>query len=343
MDIRNRRAVRTAASESLAANPGKPRMVALAYTGAVAGSILLTAALTGLMHNRINATSGLGDLGLRSILSTIQVCLPIVLVLFLWGIQLGYQKTAVAMARRQAVQPRDLLGGFRFFGPMLRAGLLLGIIFMMMDFITSQVASIIFMMTPFFDNYVAAQEAVFGDSSILSGAVQTEVGSLLEFYKAMIPMLCIWLPLFCIMAGPFFYSCRMINYVILDRPGTGALMAMGESGRMMHGSRGTLFKVDLGYWWFHLAHLLLNAFLFGSMLMLLMGLSASVTETLMVCGMIAVCLLVQGVLNFFFLNRVETTYATIYDSLCPQPREGSSGGAVLGNIFDLAKEYRDEQ
>lgn len=341
MDIRNRRGMKSAAAQALAANPGQPRLVVLAYTGATAGSILLTAALTGLMLSRVNATSGLGDLGLRSILSTIQLCLPIALALFLWGIQLGYQKTALAMARRQTVQPRDLLDGFRFFGPLLRATLLLGLIFMMLDFVTSQVASILFLMTPFFDNFAAAQEAVFGDSSILSSAVQTDVESLLEYYKAMIPMLCIWLPMFCFTAGPFFYSCRMINYVILDRPGTGALMAMGESGRMMHGSRGALFKVDLGYWWFHLAHFLLNSFLFGSMLVLMLGLSASVTKTLIICGMMAVCLLVQGVLNFFFMNRVETTYATVYDTLRPKPRE-TQGGAVLGNIFDLARDYRED-
>ena len=58
--------------------------------------------------------------------------------------------------------------------------------------------------------------------------------------------------------------------------------------------------------------------------------------------MMAVCLLVQGLLNFFFLNRVETTYATAYDALRPRPQE-SQGGAVLGNIFDLARDYREDE
>lgn len=343
MDIQNRKAVRRRASEALAANPGTPRKLVLAYIAIITGGILLVAVLSCLLGYRINATSGLGDLGLRAVLSTIQVCLPIALVVLLWLMQLGYQKATVSMARQQAVQPRNLCDGFRFFGPLLRATLLQGIIFMMMDFIVTQVASILFMMTPFYTEYAAAEELVFSNATVLGDTMYTDVESLLQLYQTMIPMICIWLPLFAITAAPFFYSCRMLGYVLLERPGTGALMAMGESGRMMHGNRLALFKYDLGYWWFHLPQFVLKAFLFGSVLVILMGYPQSLTEIAIICGMMAVCLLLLGILNFFFLNRVNTTYAAVYDSLRPQPEEStSSGGAVLGNIFDLARDYKED-
>ena len=342
MDIRNRRAVRAAASEALAANPGDPRMVVLIYVAITAVSSLLVSALVNVLADRINETSGLAGMGARSILSTIQTCLPIAQTVILWGVQLGYQKAAVHMARRQPALPRNLQEGFAYFGPLVRAMLLQGGIYLMMGFITIQVAYIIFMLMPFSAGFMELVLPLVSDPNAFYNALYTDEALYSQVAMSLLPMIPIWLALMCFTAAPFFYSCRMVNYVILDRPGTGALMAMGESGRMMHGSRGALFRVDLGYWWFHLAHFLLNSFLFGSMLLLLMGFSASVTETLIICGMMAVCLLVQGLLNFFFLNRVETTYATAYDALRPRPQE-SQGGAVLGNIFDLARDYREDE
>ena len=341
MDIHNRRAVRAAASEALRANPGKPRKLALTYIAAIAGSTLLVSLLSIILNNRINATGGLGDLGLRSVLVTIQFCLPVAQILSLLFMHLGYQKATVAIARHQAVHPRDLRQGFRFFGPLLRVTLMQGLIYLMMDFITSTVASYLFMLTPFFADYAAASENLFNNATILNNAMVVDTELLFQFYLKMLPMFCIWVPLFCITALPFFYNCRMINYVLAERPGTGALMAMGESGRMMLGNRMTLFKYDLRYWWYHLPRFLLSAFIFSSVLLILMDFPQSLTESAIICGIIAVCLLLMGLLHFFFLNKVETTYATIYNALRPQPQE-KSGGAVLGNIFDLAREYKED-
>ncbi|MBQ8238344.1 MAG: DUF975 family protein [Oscillospiraceae bacterium] len=341
MDIRNRRAVRSAASEALAANPGDPRMVVLAYIAITAGSSLLVSVLINLLGERINETGGLADLGLRSILSTIQTCLPLAQTVVLWYVQLGYQKATVRMARRQAVAPRDLAEGFSYFGPLLRAVLLQGGIYLMMGFITVQVASIIFMLTPFSAEFIELVLPMASDPDAFYNALYTDAQLYARVGMALLPMIPIWLVLFGLLAAPFFYSCRMVNYVLLERRGTGALAAMGESARMMRGNRMALLKLDLSYWWFYLAQILLTAVLYGDMLLPRLGVTLPWSATVSYYVFSVAYLVLQGVLFYFFMNRVEATYATAYDALRPRPRE-NQGGVVLGNIFDLARDYKQD-
>lgn len=341
MDIRNRRAVRSAASEALAANPGQPRQVVLAYIVIMAVSTLLVSVLVHVLADRIDETGGLANLGTRAILSTIQTCLPLAHTVILWYIQLGYQKATVAMARRQAVEPRDLAEGFRFFGPLLRAILLQGIIYMTMSFITVQVASIIFMLTPFSDDFMTLVAPMTTDVDAFYNALYSDAELYAQVGMTLLPMIPIWLILLGLTTVPFFYNCRMVNYVLVEQPGTGALRAIGESGLMMKGNRLNLLKYDLGFWWFYLAQFLLTLVLYGDRLLPLLGVALPWTPMVSEYVFYVLYFILEGLLFYFSMNQVEVTYATFYDALRPKPQE-PSGGAVLGNIFDLAREYKED-
>ena len=343
MDIRNRRAVRYTASQALAANPGDPRMVVLAYIAVSAVSSLLVNVLVNILADRINETGGLGNLELRSILSTIQTCLPIAQMMLLWYVQLGYQKATVAMARRQAVHPRDLWDGFRFFSPLLRATLLQAGVYFLLCFITIQAASIIFMLTPFSADFKELVIPMTADPDAFYNALYSDMELYTQVGMTMVPMIPIWLVLFCAVAAPFFYNCRMVNYILVEQPGTGAMMAIVESGKMMKGNRLALFKYDLGYWWFYLAQVLLTFVLYGDMLLPALGVTLPWSAMVSYYVFAVLYFLLEGVLFYFFLNKVETTYTTIYNILRPKPQENTSGGgAVLGNIFDLARDYKED-
>lgn len=342
MDIRNRRSVRYAASHALADNPGEPRKVVLAYILIMAISTLLVNVVVDLLYTHIAQATGLANMGSRAILTTIAVCLPIAQSVAMWYVQLGYQKTTVAMARRQAVAPRDLADGFRFFGPLLRAMLIQSVIYMAMGFVTIQVASVIFTMTPFAADFIELVSPMISDPEAYAAALMTDEALYNQVGMALLPLIPIWLVLFGVVAVPFFYSCRMVGYALLERPGTGALRAMGESGQMMKGNRMALFQVDLSYWWFYLAQFLLGGVLYGDRILAAMGVTLPWSGTVSYYVFSVLYFLLTGILFWFFLNKVETVYATCYDALRPQPRENHSGGAVLGNIFELAKDYHED-
>lgn len=339
MDIRNRNGVRRTAFDALAANPGKPGLVVLLFIVINTVSALLVTTLLLVLNNRISQTGGLGDLGLRSILSTIRTVLPMVQTVLLWCVHLGYQNAALRMARRQAAQPRDLLEGFSCFGPLVRSILLRGGIYLMLAFFASYIASTIFLMLPMSADFKALTTPLLTDPYAFADSVYADENLFLQIWETLLPMIPMFLAIFLLVAAPFFYQYRMTNYCILDNPRQGALNAMAESIQMMRHNRVSLLKLDLGFWWFYLGQAVAAVALYADWILALAGVTLPLSPVAAhyVCYILSLSL--EGILFYFFLNRVETTYATVYEILRPKPQH--SGGAVLGNIFDLARDYHE--
>ena len=106
-------------------------------------------------------------------------------------------------------------------------------------------------------------------------------------------------------------------------------------------TRTQLLQLDLGFWWFHLPRMILIAFSADRILTFLMGIPLPQDISAMYLASLAAALALLAVLDYFFLNRVETAHAMVYDSLRPEPQP-AQGGVVLGNIFDLAKDYKED-
>lgn len=341
MTIKNRPAVRAAAAESLAANPGNPRLVVLIYAAILAASSLAVNILLTLLDKRIAETGGIGGMGLRSILSTVRTVLPLAQTLALLGLEMGYRKSAMGMARRRASVPHDLLEGFSYFGPLLRSMLLQMGVYLLISFVTIQAASVIFLMTPLSADFVELVLPLATDTNAFYNAISGDPELFLQAGKAMLPVIPIWLMLFLALGSPFFYSWRMTHYCILETRGKGALAAMSESAQMMRNHRVDLLKLDLGFWWFWLGQLAVSLVLYGDQILPALGVTLPWSAEVSYYVFYVASLLLQTALYYFFMNRLEITYATAYDTLRPRPRE-STGGAVLGNIFELAKDYRDD-
>ena len=339
MDIRNRKAVRQTAYEALAANPGRPGLVVLLFIAVNAVSALLVTSLLLAVDNRISQTGGLGDLGLRSILSTIRTVLPIVQTVVLWCVHLGYQNATLRMARRQAAQPRDLLEGFPRFGPLVRSILLRSGMYLMLAFLAANIASAIFMMLPMSEDFKTLTTPLLTDPYAFVDMVYSDAELFVQMWGTLLPMIPIFLAIFLLVAAPFFYQYRMTNYCILDNPRRGALNAMAESIQLMRCNRISLLKLDLSFWWFYLGQAVAAVALYADWILALAGVTVPLSPVAAhyVCYILSLSL--EGILYYFFLNRVETTYATVYEILRPKPEP--SRGAVLGNIFDLARDYHE--
>ena len=154
-----------------------------------------------------------------------------------------------------------------------------------------------------------------------------------QLMDATAPVMVIFGVLFLVLAAPVFYRYRMANYLIIDRPATGALAALRDSRVMTKGNRWNLFRLDLSMWWYYAAMLVSAAIGYGDQLLPDLGVTLPFSDTVAYFLFFGVYLAVTFVIFYFLRNRVEVTYALAYDSL--RPREPENNGAVLGNIFQM--------
>lgn len=333
MELQNRRTLRGAALQNLEAAPGTPRKTALIYASGTALLSLAVTLLLFLLDQQIAGTGGLGNLGLRSILETVRYILPLVLNIVLVCVSFGYRIASVRMARRQQSDPTTLVEGFRYFSPLLRLLITETLIYIAIAFVTLYLASQIFIMTPLAKDLLEIMTPLISSTSVISSGIVLDDATLLAATRAMLPMIPIFLLLFLVAAVPIHYQYRMAPFALLDAPRRGALAAMRDSRAMMRRNRLNLFKLDLSFWWFYLAQLTIGIIGYGDLLLPLAGIALPWSATASSLVFYILSLVLQVVLFVYCLNRVQVTYATVYDQLRPQPQEPVK--VALGNIFDM--------
>lgn len=311
MDIRNRRGLKDAARESLAYASYDPRKLVLIHTLAAVALTLAVTVLDFFLGDRIADTGGLGGLGLRSILSTIQSVLRLVNMVLLPFWEVGYIYAAMNIARGREAKPDSLLEGLRRWSVVLRSNLLQTILYFCVGMACYYLAMTLFLMTPLsgpLQTLVAPHlndpNALLADPA-LSAAVM----------KASVPMFVIFLVIFAVLALPMVYHFRMTNYALLDNPKAGAFAALRRSKFLMHGDRFALFRLDLSFWWFYAAQALLSVICYGDVLLELLGVKLPFSDTTGFFLFYILSLALQVALYTFARNRVAVTYVHAYESL----------------------------
>ena len=337
MDIRNRKGLRREAVAAVASNPGDTRYTLLVYLAVTAFCGLFITALSTVLDQQIANTGGLQNLGTQAILSTIQTAAPLILSLALMGLDLGRRAVCMKMARRLAVEPRDLLMGFSHFGALLRATILFGIMGYVLVVVSAIVGCTIFMATPLSRDLLAILLDVSMTSEEMYAALYNDPAFLDQMFRAMLPAYPIVGVILLALVAPLFYRFRMTHYCLLEGYRTGALKAMGESLRMTKGNGFALFKLDLSFWWFYLAQAFCFALMYGDKILSLLGVALPWNATTGYFIFYIAALALECALYWFTLNHVQTTYALAFDAIRPRPQP-TQGGVVLGNIFDLARE-----
>lgn len=157
---------------------------------------------------------------------------------------------------------------------------------------------------------------------------------MLEALGPMVPViLLIFLGIFLALSLPLMYRYRMADYLLVDRPGIGALAALRESRFLMQGNRLRLFRLDLSFWWFYALSMLATVICYGDVLMQIFGIPLPFSADAGYFLFYGAYLAVNFAIYYFFVARVECTYAAAYDALAP--RQQPQQGAVLGNIFQM--------
>ncbi len=321
MELRDRRTLKEYTGQMLADAQYPPKKLTLLHTGA---SLLLTvvlAIISYLLTRQIGETGGLAGLGTRSLLQTAQAVLQFASTLLLPFWEVGFLYAAIRMARREENGPRSLLEGFRRFGPVLRLLLLRALLVIGVMLLCSQVATTLYLFLPFSDSYFALYEQLMGSAMADSAALIDDPSLANAVVEAMLPVVMISAGLAIALLIPLLYRFRLAEYVLMDCPGTGAFASLRASSRLMRGNCVAMFRLDVSYWWFYGAQLLIAAIGYGDVLLEAAGFPLPLSADGAYLLFYLLCIAGQLLLYWQTRAQVETAYAVAYDSLKEAQRQ----------------------
>lgn len=311
----------------------EPQKIALIYGAISLGTSLLVTAVRYGLANEISQTGGLRNMGLRSVLETADSVLPMLQMVLMMCLNLGFVAAMMRIARRQFASPKTLKAGAERFWVLLRSRILKGLIYTGMGFVTFYLALGLFMLSPLSNGFMAAAEPLVMSANFDPQMLVDQPEILDSLMPSLIPMLVIYAVLMgagCLM---IFYRYRLVDYLLIDNPRFGASYAMRQSQIFMRGNRMAMFKLDLSFWWYFLLELAASALLYSDVLLRLLHISLPFSDAVLFFGDVILSLGAEFALIWFFKNKLEVTYALAYDAIVPRAKPEE--GAVLGNIFQM--------
>lgn len=294
--------------------PCDPRKPLWIHVGAITAASLLLTLINYVLQLQIDTTGGLSGIGTRSILSTVLTVLQMLYFVLMPFWQAGYLRVSLAIAREQRTNTEDLFSGFHRFGPFLRLYLLQGLLFGALLIASNYASSFLYMLTPW-GRELMAQLTVLLEQS---GANLSE-DALASLASHAIPMLILGGVIFLVAALPVFYRMRLSRYLVMEGQSR-ALRAILESFQLTKGCWGCLFKLDLSFWWFYAAQILIGLLGYGDILLELAGYPLPWGEALRFFLPYVAYLALHFGFQIWQKNRVDVTYAYAYEAL-RQPDE----------------------
>ena len=332
MDIRNRKELTSFAAERLSHAPQEKRII-LIYTGLVLGINILAVALGYFLGLQIDQATGLRGLSTRNTLSTIQTMLPFVQSMLVMCLDLGYVSTMLRVSRGQYASPKGLRLGFDRFWLLLRSQFILAMFYIGVTFVSVYAASFLYMLTPLSSQTRELILPLMEQVSLLNSEIIMDDATYNQLLSSMIPAFVIFGIIFLALYIPVTYRFRMTKYVIIDKPGIGAIAALRESRMMMRHNAVKLFKLDMHLWWYHAAMFLSTVICYGDQILPSLGLELPLSSDAAYFLFYGAYWVIQSLIYFFLRNRVEVAYGLAYEAL--KPEEPKNQGVVLGNIFQM--------
>lgn len=332
MNLGNLREIKNRSEERLRQSASQQKIVMI-YAALTLGLMLLVTVTNYVLGLQMDNFGGLSNLGKRTMLSSVQSMLPVVQSLVIMSLDLGYLAAMLRIARGMYTSPQTLRLGFDRFWLLLRCGIFKGLIMTGVTFVSMYLGIMIFVLTPFSKAAVEIIAPIISQVSLLNTEIVIDDVTYGLLMEAMLPAFGICGVLLLILGGPMYYNFRMVNYIIIEKPAIGAMMALRESKKMMKGHRLQLLKLDLSFWWYYLATGVAMVICYGDILLPMLGLELPVPEVVSFFGFYVLYLAASFGIHYFLRNRVEVCYGLAYDTV--KPEEKQDGGVVLGNIFQM--------
>ena len=332
MDIRNLSNIKTTSAHRVGSAPQEKKIV-LIYSLLVMGLALLTTVVRYVLGLQIDQLGGLSNMSTRTVLSTLQSVLPLFQSLVIMCLDLGYIAAMLRVARGQYASPNTLRLGFDRFWTLLRCAVFQGLFYSGLLIASVYLASMAFVVSPWGQDFTDAAAPLLSQTSLLNPQMALDDATAMALLPTMVPMFLMIAIAVCLLVVPVVYRLRMVNYVIIDKPGMGALAALRESRKMMRGNCLKLLKLDLSYWWFYLILAVIAAIGNLDLWLPLFGVTLPLNGDFAYFLFYGIYLALQIVAYCFLRNRIEVSYALVYDAI--KPEEPKDGGVVLGNIFQM--------
>lgn len=313
MDIRK---LKRDAAEILEGASYSPTRLAGIHAAVAMGISLVLTAVSYFLGNMDGGAGGIGGLGAQAALSTAQSVLQLVsaLVMPFWSAGLVF--CALGYARGRETEPRQLTAGFRKIGPILSSELMMSLRYLGLGLLSAFAAAYLLMLTPAAELLTEATGGLMMESAedlqLLLGASMSQV---------MVWYFVIFLLLFGVLALPWFYCYRLVDYIIMDDARVGGLQAMLMSRIMTARHRLQLLKLDLSFWWFYGLELLVGLIAYGELLLPMLG--VALPEGLSFWGSALVSMGCRVALYAWAKPKLMVTYALAYEQLrrIPEPEE----------------------
>lgn len=317
MDIRKPRTLKLAARQHLQDPAGNPRLLVLLHTAVALGAGLLITVLDFILTRSIDSAGGLAGLQTRSMLETAQSVLQLASSVLLPFWQIGLLGAAIAFARREHTAPSTLLSGFRRFGPVLRLMLLRIVVVGAIVMFCTYAATAIFMATPLSQPVIDLLTPMLEEGSMLSdpSAMLDDAAISAVADTVMLPLIPIVMLLMAALVLPLVYRLRLSDYLIIDEPGCGALMAFGKSLKLTRRNAFSLFRIDLSFWWFYLLQGLCAAIGYADVLLPALGIGLPISQDSAFFVFYILSLFAQLLLFWYAGAYVQTTQALAYETL----------------------------
>lgn len=284
------------------------------------GAALAVLGLDYVLTQQIGNTGGLSGLGTRSILETARTVLQYANMLLVPFWEAGVFCWAIRRARGQQTAPGTFLEGFRRFGPVLRLKLIQGIVYGTIYMICTILSSVVFTLSPLGWPLIEFVMANMEDPTAM--AMMADEALMAQMLQLMWPVWIILALLLIPSIVPLYYRFRMAEYVVMDKPRTGAIQALIRSFQLTKGQFFGLLKMDLSYWWYWALQLLASAFLYLSLLLPELGITfLDLQAQNVLCY--ALSYGIQFIALVLFRGRVETAYALVYNARnanVPEPK-----------------------
>ena len=329
MDIRNPKSLCAAADEALAVGR-KPKQVILWYSGLITLMALVVMVADLILTNELNKATGLSNLGINSILSTVQSVLPGVQMMLQMCLNLGYLYAMLRVGRKLYADKNDLKEGLHRFGPILRMFLLQFLLYMAVAMVMMYPVSMIFALSPLSNSLVELAAPLM---NLDPNAWANDPVLIDQLLDAMLPLMIIYLVLYLVVMVPISFHFRMANYLLADHPRCGAFAALKGSFKMMRRNCLKLLKVDLHLWWYHVLVFLAGLVAYGDWILGWLGIPLPVSADAAFYVFQIAYLGAMFAVYYFFRNRAELTYIMAYE--CLRPKEEKNNSIVLGNIFQM--------
>lgn len=303
--------LRAEARNALDRQADTAKRLVMIHSGVVIGLGLVLSVLSYLLNMGIEETGGLGGISTRAVLETLQTVLSFANLVLIPFWTLGYTYMILSVSQGTPVGTSSLFWGFQHWGVVLRSLLLQGVVYFVLAMVGAQIAGVVFMMSPASRSLLELVEEMMA-AGVTDPYAMLDEQTYLALGMQMLPFVLVGM---LVLIVPVFYRLRFTDFALARNPEQGAIRAMLTSFRLTRKQSLAIFKLDLRFWWFYLAQLLIAALGYGDQLLPILGVNLGIGADAAMFLFYTAGLVCEFGLYVWLKNQVSGTYALAYDQL----------------------------